>query len=96
VFRSRCPVSSRSIFGPSMGSNSKTDALSQRVDHGTGSRDNDNMTLLSPDLSVIQALEGLTAVEEEQDIPWEIWRALRDREKEEAVEELQKGNSRTI
>jgi hypothetical protein len=50
----------------------KTDALSQRVDHGTGSGDNDNMTLLSPDLFVIRVLEGLTAVGEERDVLREI------------------------
>ena len=39
--------------GKTMG---KSDALSQRVDHGTGMEDNQNLTLLTPNLFAIQAL----------------------------------------
>jgi len=46
----------------------KTDALSQRSDHGLGTEDNSNMTLLQPELFTIQAIEGLAAEGEEQDI----------------------------
>jgi len=51
--------------GKSMG---KTDALSRRSDHGTGSEDNDNMVLLTPNFFVVRALEGLEAAGEERGI----------------------------
>jgi len=51
--------------GKSMG---KMDALSCRSDHGTGSEDNDNMVLLTPNFFVVRALEGLEAAGEEQGI----------------------------
>src|SRR3979490_1402861 len=51
--------------GRSMG---KADALSRRSDHGLGAGDNENMTLLRPELFAIRALEGVTAVGEERDI----------------------------
>jgi hypothetical protein len=46
----------------------KPDALSRRADHGTGSNDNSNLTLLSPELFHIHALSGLDIVGEERDI----------------------------
>ena len=46
----------------------KTDALSQRPDHGSGTADNSDMTLLPPELFAIQALEGLTSKGEEHEI----------------------------
>src|SRR4029077_6888302 len=42
--------------GKSMG---KSDALSRRADHGTGSDDNSNMVLLSPSHLAVCTLEGL-------------------------------------
>ena len=42
--------------GKTMG---KSDALSQRADHGTGTEDSQNVTLLTLDLFAIRALEGL-------------------------------------
>jgi hypothetical protein len=51
--------------GRSMG---KPDALSQHTDHGDGSRDNKDTTLLQLELFAICALEGLTVEGEEQDI----------------------------
>jgi RNase H-like domain found in reverse transcriptase len=75
--------------GRSMG---KPDALSRRADHGSGSGDNSDMTLLRPDLFVIRALEGVGLVRAEVDLLWNIRKAFRDVEKEEsvvkAVEEL--------
>ena len=47
---------------------SKIDTLSQRSDHASGARINDNLTLLSMELFVVRALECLMAVGEEQDI----------------------------
>jgi hypothetical protein len=41
--------------GQSMG---KPDALSRRADHGSGQGDNDNLTLLAPELFRIHALAG--------------------------------------
>jgi len=43
----------------------KTDALSRRSDHRTGSEDNDNMVLLTPNFFAVRALEGLEAAGEE-------------------------------
>jgi len=51
--------------GKSMG---KTDALSHRSDHGTGSEDNDNMVLLTLNFFAVRALEGLEAAGEERGI----------------------------
>jgi len=51
----------------------------------TGSEDNDNMVLLTPNFFAVQALEGLEAVGEEQGILKDIWKGTRDGEKEEPV-----------
>ena len=45
--------------GRSMG---KSDALSHRVDHGSGGGDNMDMTMLLPGLFAIHALKGVTAI----------------------------------
>ena len=37
----------------------KSDTLSWRSDHGSGSKDNQNLTLLTPSLFAVRALEGL-------------------------------------
>jgi hypothetical protein len=68
--------------GKSMG---KPDALSRRVDHGTGHDDNRDVTLLSPDLFRIHALSAMDIVGEERDILRDIRRSLRDDDQEEAV-----------
>ena len=46
----------------------KPNTLSGRADHGTGSNDNSNVTLLTPGFFAIRALEGLEVVREEQSI----------------------------
>jgi len=51
--------------GRSMG---KPDALSRRADHGTGEGDNSNITLLTPKLFAVRALEGLQVTGLEIDI----------------------------
>ena len=51
--------------GKSMG---RSDALSRRADHGTGSDDNSNVTLLTPGFLTVRALKGLVAVNSERDI----------------------------
>ena len=52
-------------LGKTMG---KPDALSRRVDHGTGADDNSNIVLLSPKLFMVHALEGLEFAGSERDI----------------------------
>jgi len=68
--------------GKSMG---KMDALSRRSNHGTGSEDNDNMVLLTPNFFAVRALEGLEAAGEEWGILKDIQNGTRDGEKEEPV-----------
>ena len=55
--------------GKTMG---KSDTLSRRSDHGSSTDDNWNLTLLTPNLFAIRALEGLQVVREEKDILKEI------------------------
>ena len=50
----------------------KSDALSQRSDHGSGTGDNQNLTLLTPGLFSVRALEGIQVTGEENDILREI------------------------
>jgi len=83
--------------GKSMG---KTDALSRQSDHGTGSEDNDNMVLLTPNFFAVRALEGLEAAGEEQGILKDIRKGTQDGEKEEpvakAARELQGSSARSV
>jgi hypothetical protein len=51
--------------GRSMG---KPDALSRRADHGSGQGDNDNLTLLAPELFWIHALAGVRLEGNERNI----------------------------
>ena len=55
--------------GKTMG---KSDVLSQRSDHGLGTEDNQNLTLLTPGLFSVRALEGVQVTGEEKDILREI------------------------
>jgi hypothetical protein len=68
--------------GKSMG---KSDALSRCADHGTGSSDNSDMILLTPNFFAVRALEGVEMIGEERDILKVIRKGVRDGEKEEAV-----------
>jgi transposase InsO family protein len=63
----------------------KPDALSRRSDHGSGSNDNSNMTLLGPELFRIHALAGVNAIGEEKDILRDIRTSLRRTDLEESV-----------
>ena len=63
----------------------KSDTLSQRSDHGSGTNDNQNLTLLSPDLFAIRALEGLQVAGEEKDILKEIRCGMEAGDQEEVV-----------
>ena len=78
----------------------KMNALSRRPDHASGARDNDNLTLLPPELFAVRTLEGLTVVGEERDLLQDLQKTFQVGDKEESivkvVEELQKGNSKSI
>jgi hypothetical protein len=63
----------------------KPDALSRRADHGSGQGDNDNLTLLAPELFRIHALAGTRLEGEERNIPHEVQRSLKEGVQEEAV-----------
>jgi hypothetical protein len=63
----------------------KPNTLSRQADHGSGQGDNDNLTLLAPELFRIHALAGTRPEGEERNILHEVWRSLRDVMQEEAV-----------
>ena len=68
--------------GKTMG---KSDALSRRADHGSGSEDNRDITLLTPNFFAVRALEGTRVEGEEQELLKLIRRETRDGELEDAV-----------
>ena len=68
--------------GKTMG---KSNALSWRSDHGSGAEDNQNLTLLTPWLFSVRALEGVQVVGEEKDILREISQGMEDQDQEEGV-----------
>ena len=65
--------------GKSMG---KPDALSRRVDHGTGANDNSNIMLLALKLFAVHALEALELIGSERDILRDIRQGVKDPEEE--------------
>ena len=78
----------------------KADALSRRSDHGLGAGDNQDITLLHPELFAIRALEGITAVGEEQDLLQDIQGWLKTTEPEDpmakAIIKLCKGHVKSV
>ena len=78
----------------------KSDALSQRSDHGSGMEDNQDITLLTPGLFAVRALEGLQVAGEEKDILKEIRCRMDIEDQEEvmvkAVKELKKYLARSV
>src|SRR3981189_2537610 len=56
----------------------KPDALSCRADHGSRQNDNDNMTLLSPEILRVNALSAIALVGPERNILRDIPRNLQD------------------
>ena len=77
----------------------KPDALSCRADHGTSEGDNSDITLLTPKLFAIQALEGLRVVGLEVDILRDICKGSQDPEEEpvtKAVKELHKSSTWSV
>jgi RNase H-like domain found in reverse transcriptase/Integrase zinc binding domain/Reverse transcriptase (RNA-dependent DNA polymerase) len=83
--------------GKTMG---KSDALSQRSDHGSGAKDNDNIVLLTPNFLAVRALQGLQVTGEERDILKEIWHETETGSKEEvvvkAIKELMKSSTKSV
>jgi hypothetical protein len=81
--------------GRSMG---KLDAHSRWADHGSGQGDNDNLTLLAPELFQIHTLAGARLEGDERNILREVRCSLRDDAQEElvakAARELQKDKGR--
>jgi hypothetical protein len=63
----------------------KPDALSRRADHGSGQGDNDNLTLLAPELFRIHVLAGARFQGDEQNILWEVWHSLKGGVQEESI-----------
>jgi hypothetical protein len=80
----------------------KPDALSRQADHGSGQGDNNNLTLLAPELFRIHTLagarlEGARLEGDEHNILWEVQRSLRDGVQEavaKAARELWKDKGR--
>jgi len=68
--------------GRSMG---KPDALSQKLDHGKGTSNNEDVVLLRPELIVVRALEGLHLEGLEQDMLREIRQGNQRGNQEEPV-----------
>jgi hypothetical protein len=97
LYLSRFEFSMHHHPGRSMG---KADALSRRVDHGSGSNDNENMVLLDPSLFAVRALEGWVTEGEERDIMKEIRRKNREGLYEDkvmkAVKELKSGKGKVF
>jgi hypothetical protein len=63
----------------------KPDGLSRRADHGSGQGDNNNLTLLAPELFRIHALAGARLEGDECNILREVQRSLKDDVQEESV-----------
>ena len=78
----------------------KSDALSRRADHGSGSDDNRNITLLTPNFFAVRATEGLEVAGEERDLLRLIQRETKSDELEDtvkqAVKALRSTSARTI
>jgi transposase InsO family protein len=76
----------------------KPNALSRRADHGSGQGDNNNLTLLAPELFRIHALAGARLEGNEHNILQEVRISLRNDVQEESVakaaRELQKDKGR--
>jgi hypothetical protein len=76
----------------------KPDALSRQANHGSGQGDNNNLTLLAPELFWIHALVGVRLEGEERNIFREVQRSLKEDVQEElvakAARELRKDKGR--
>jgi hypothetical protein len=76
----------------------KPDTLSRQADHRSGQGDNNNLTLLAPELFRIHALAGVRLEGDEHNILREVQCSLKDDAQEESVakaaRELQKDKGR--
>jgi hypothetical protein len=63
----------------------KLDALSRRADHRSGQGDNNNLTLLAPELFRIHVLAGVRLEGDERNILREVWCSLKVDDQEESV-----------
>jgi hypothetical protein len=68
----------------------KSDALSRRADHGNGSNDNQDLTLLTPNFFAIRAMEGLEVVGEERELLKLIRKGVAEAELEDTVSQAVK------
>jgi hypothetical protein len=73
--------------GKSMG---KSDALSRRANHGDGSENNRDLTLLTPNFLAVRALEGLEVVGQDRDLLRLIRRETKGEELEDTVKQAVK------
>ena len=78
----------------------RSDMLSWRSDHSLGTEDNQDLTLLTPGLFTVRALEGLQVTGEERDILKEIRRGMDIGDQEEvvikAIKELKQSCAKSI
>ena len=63
----------------------KPDTLSHRSDHCSGTSDNENITLLPPELFAVRALEGIVAEGEDQIIMRDIRREAQSANSEDLI-----------
>jgi hypothetical protein len=63
----------------------KSDALSRRADHGSGSDDNRDITLLTPNFFAVRALEGVELIGQDRELLRLIRRETKDKELEDTV-----------
>ena len=65
----------------------KSDALSRWADHGSGSDDNRDITLLTPNFFTVRATEGLEVMGKEHDLLRLIRRETKGKELEDTVKQ---------
>jgi hypothetical protein len=63
----------------------KLDVISRRANHGSGQNNNDNMTLLLPELCCVHALSAISLVGPECDILRDIRCSLRDNKQDKPI-----------
>src|ERR1700759_57095 len=82
IYLARFDFTLRHIPGKSMG---KPDGLSRRVDHGSGKEDNQGLTLLRPEMFMINALQTFQLKGEEEEFLRRIRSANREGKHEDLV-----------
>src|ERR1700720_3619086 len=100
LYLSRFDFAMHHRLGRSMG---KSNALSRRADHGTGTGDNDNMTLLRPECFATRAIRATTGLSIEGE-EWDILQEIREENRAgfqedavvKAVAELQRTQGKSI